>query len=200
MLRRMKSHSGDADRTLVVGLGNPGKKYARTRHNVGTEAVEELAHRIGAGFKVGRDRARVIEARIGDHSVVVAVPTTYMNESGEAVGALCRRFKIAPARVVVVHDELDLEPGVVRVKFGGGLAGHNGLKSISQHLRSDDYARVRIGVGKPQSKEQGANFVLASVPADERRTLDVSVALAADAVERILSAGLEAAMQEFNAR
>lgn len=200
MLRRMKSHDGDADRTLIVGLGNPGKKYARTRHNVGTEAVEELAKRVHGSFKVGRDRAQVIETRLHDQSVVIAVPTTYMNESGEAVGALCRRFKIAPERVIVVHDELDLEPGIVRIKFGGGLAGHNGLKSISQHLRSDDYVRVRIGVGKPQSKEQGANFVLASVPAAERKNLDVSVIVAADAVEKILTAGREAAMQEYNAR
>lgn len=200
MLRRTKSHDGDADRTLIVGLGNPGKKYARTRHNVGTEAVEELARRVNGSFKVGRDRARTVETRLHDQPVVIAVPTTYMNESGEAVGALCRRFKIRPENVIVVHDELDLEPGVVRIKFGGGLAGHNGLKSTSQHLRTDDYVRVRIGVGKPHTKEQGANFVLASVPAAERRELDVSIVRAADAVEKILSAGREAAMQEFNSR
>jgi PTH1 family peptidyl-tRNA hydrolase len=200
MLRRSNSGSGDMDRILIVGLGNPGKKYARTRHNVGTEAVEILAARIGASFKVGRDKAQVIEARLCDKAVVVAIPTTYMNESGEAVGALCRRFKIAPANVIVLHDELDLEPGIVKLKFGGGLAGHNGLKSISQHLRTDDYIRVRIGVGKPQSKEQGANFVLSSIPPAERKILDVANEIAADAVEKILATDIATAMQEYNAR
>lgn len=200
MLRRSNSKSGDMDRMLIVGLGNPGKKYARTRHNVGTEAVEILATRIGASFKVGRDKAQVIEARLCDNAVVVAIPTTYMNESGEAVGALCRRYKIAPANVIVLHDELDLEPGIVKLKFGGGLAGHNGLKSISQHLRTDDYIRVRIGVGKPQSKEHGANFVLSSIPPAERKILDVANEIAADAVEKILTTDLATAMQEYNAR
>ena len=186
---------------LVVGLGNPGRDYDDTRHNVGFDVIDELARRHSVQLKAGRDRALVAEVRHTAQVFVLAKPTTYMNESGQSVGPMARRYAIGePDRIVIVHDELDLEPGVVRVKVGGGLAGHNGLKSISQHLRSDDYARVRIGVGKPQSKEQGANFVLASVPADERRTLDVSVALAADAVERILAAGLEAAMQEFNAR
>ena len=200
MLRRSNSGSGDMDRILIVGLGNPGKKYARTRHNVGTEAVEILATRMGSSFKVGRDKAQVIEARLCDKAVVVAIPTTFMNESGEAVGALCRRFKISPANVIVLHDELDLEPGIVKLKFGGGLAGHNGLKSISQHLRTDDYIRVRIGVGKPQSKEQGANFVLSAIPAAERKILDVAEQIAADAVEKILSTDVATAMQEYNAR
>jgi PTH1 family peptidyl-tRNA hydrolase len=123
-----------------------------------------------------------------------------MNESGQAVGALCRRFKITPANVIVLHDELDLEPGIVKLKNGGGLAGHNGLKSISQHLGTDDYIRVRIGVGKPLSKEQGANFVLSSIPAPERKILDVAVEIAADAVEKILATDVATAMQEFNAR
>jgi PTH1 family peptidyl-tRNA hydrolase len=200
MLRRSNSGSGDMDRILIVGLGNPGKKYARTRHNVGTEAVEILAARVNSSFKVGRDKAQVIEARLHNKAVVIAIPTTYMNESGEAVGALCRRFKITPANVIVLHDELDLEPGIVKLKFGGGLAGHNGLKSISQHLRTDDYIRVRIGVGKPQSKEQGANFVLSSIPTPERKILDVANEIAADAVEKILATDIATAMQEFNAR
>ncbi len=187
-------------RILVVGLGNPGKKYARTRHNVGTDALNVLAQRRGAGFKVGRDRAQVTEFRIADEAVVAAVPTTYMNESGEAVSALARRFKVDASRVIIVHDELDLAPGVVRIKVGGGLAGHNGLKSVSQHLRTDDYVRVRIGVGKPQSKEQGADHVLSSIPTAERKVLDVAIELAADAVERIIADGVEAAMQEFNAK
>lgn len=200
MLRRSAPRPGDMQRTLVVGLGNPGKKYARTRHNVGTDALLVLGERHRTSFKVGRDRAQVAEFRIGDEAVVAAIPTTYMNESGEAVGALARRFRIDPARVIIVHDELDLAPGTVRIKMGGGLAGHNGLKSVSQHLRTDDYVRVRIGVGKPQSKDHGADHVLSSIPAAERKVLDVAVETAVDAVERILAVGVAAAMQEFNAR
>ena len=187
-------------RVLVVGLGNPGKKYARTRHNVGTDAVEVLASRLRSTFKVGKDKAQVCETRFGEQAVVIAIPTTYMNESGEAVGALARRFKIAPEKIIIVHDELDLEPGAVKIKFGGGLAGHNGLKSVSQHLRTDDYIRVRIGVGKPQSKEQGANFVLSAIPSAERKVLDVAIEIAADAVEKIVATDVATAMQEFNAR
>lgn len=188
-------------RTLIVGLGNPGKRYARTRHNVGTDAVEVLADRLGVPLKAGRDRARTAECRVGDEAVVLAVPTTYMNESGEAVGALARRYKIAdPDRIIIVHDELDLEPGVVKIKSGGGLAGHNGLKSISAHLKTDDYVRVRIGVGKPPSKERGADHVLTSIPSAERKVLDVAIAIAADAVERVVAAGHSVAMQEFNGR
>ncbi len=200
MLGRSAPRTGDMQRTLVVGLGNPGKKYARTRHNVGTDAIFVLAERHRASLKVGRDKAQVSELRLHDEPIVLAVPTTYMNESGEAVGPLSRRFKIEPSRIIVIHDELDLAPGVVKIKVGGGLAGHNGLKSISQHLRTDDYIRVRIGVGKPTSKEQGADHVLSSIPAAERKILDVAVEVAADAVERILQAGVATAMQEFNAR
>ncbi|MEN9792526.1 MAG: hypothetical protein RL330_604 [Actinomycetota bacterium] len=205
MLRRKESRpvSSDADRTrvLVVGLGNPGKQYSRTRHNVGVDTLEVLASRVGASLKAGRDRALTVETRIAGVPVVLAVPTTWMNESGEAVGALARRWKVDdPARIVIVHDELDLDPGIVRVKVGGGLAGHNGLKSVSQHLRTDDYIRVRIGVGKPRTKEQGADHVLSRIPAAERKVLDVSVELAADAVEALVGGSVEAAMREFNGR
>lgn len=201
MLRRSDSRSGDMERILIVGLGNPGKKYARTRHNVGTDTIEILATRLNAKLKVGRDRAQSAEARIGPHAVVIAVPTTWMNDSGEAVAPLARRYKIDdPSRIIIVHDELDLEPGAVKLKIGGGLAGHNGLKSISAHLHTHEYVRVRIGVGKPQSKEQGADHVLSSIPTAERKLLDVAVETAADAVERIVIDGLAAAMQDYNAR
>jgi PTH1 family peptidyl-tRNA hydrolase len=200
MLRRSEPRSGDMQRTLIVGLGNPGKKYARTRHNVGTDAIELLAQRLSVSLKVGRDRAQVAETRIGDHAVVLAVPTTWMNDSGEAVGPIARRYKIPAANVIVIHDELDLEPGAVKLKMGGGLAGHNGLKSISQHMGTNDYMRVRIGVGKPSNKEQGADHVLSSIPAAERKILDVAVETACDAVERIMKEGLDAAMREYNAR
>ena len=200
MLRRSEPRSGDMQRTLIVGLGNPGKKYARTRHNVGTDAIELLAQRLSVSLKVGRDRAQVAETRIGDQAVVLAVPTTWMNDSGEAVGPIARRYKIPAANIIVIHDELDLEPGAVKLKMGGGLAGHNGLKSISQHMGTNDYMRVRIGVGKPSNKEQGADHVLSSIPAAERKILDVAVETACDAVERIMKEGLDAAMREYNAR
>lgn len=201
MLKRSSPDRGDSGRILVVGLGNPGKKYARTRHNVGAEAVELLAERMGANLKAGRDRARAADVRIDGIAVVLAVPTTYMNDSGEAVGPLARRHKVSdPSQIVIVHDELDLEPGVVRVKLGGGLAGHNGLRSISRVLRTDDYARVRIGVGKPRTKDHGADHVLSSIPAAERKVLDAAVATAADAITRIVTAGIADAMQDFNGR
>jgi PTH1 family peptidyl-tRNA hydrolase len=184
---------------LIVGLGNPGKEYARSRHNVGEETVVELARRAAVALKAGRDRALVAEARLGTHRVVLAFPTTYMNDSGVAVGGLVRRYAIdGPGSIIVVHDELDLPVGAVRIKVGGGLAGHNGLRSITQHLHTQDYLRVRIGVGKPPSKERGAAHVLNRVPAKDRELLDVAVQRAADAVELIVAEGADAAMRTFH--
>ena len=185
---------------LVVGLGNPGKEYVRTRHNVGAEAVGLLVERAGEKFKAGRNKALVADGRISGRRVILAFPTTYMNESGQAVGALMRRHKIDdPSRLVVVHDELDLQPGVVRVKVGGGLAGNNGLRSITQHLKTQDFTRVRIGIGKPPSKERGADHVLSRLPKAERELLDIAIVTAADAVEMLLADGPDAAMRHFNA-
>ncbi len=201
MASRPEPRSGDMQRILIVGLGNPGKRYARTRHNVGTDAIELLAKRLNVSLKVGRDRAQIAEVRMGGKGAVLVVPTTYMNESGEAVGPLARRYKVVdPSNIIIVQDELDLEPGVVRIKVGGGLAGHNGLKSVSQHLKTDDYVRVRIGVGKPSSKDHGADHVLSSIPAAERKILDVAIEVAADAIERIVATDPATAMQEFNGR
>jgi PTH1 family peptidyl-tRNA hydrolase len=184
---------------LVVGLGNPGKEYARTRHNVGAETVALLLERASAKFKAGRDKALVADARIVGRRVVLALPTTYMNDSGQAVGALMRRHKLEdPAQLIVVHDELDLPPGVVRVKVGGGLAGNNGLRSITQHLKTQEYVRVRIGIGKPPSKERGADHVLSRLPKAERELLDIAIVTAADAVETLLAEGPHAAMTKFN--
>jgi PTH1 family peptidyl-tRNA hydrolase len=190
---------------LVVGLGNPGKEYARTRHNVGEECVRLLAERHGAPLKSGRDNALVGEARFGDgvdaERVVLAFPITYMNDSGQAVSALVRRYKIdEPGKIIVVHDELDLEPGVLKLKAGGGLAGHNGLRSITQHLKTQDYLRVRIGVGKPPNKDRGADHVLNRVPTAQRELLDTVVADAADAVEMIVAEGIDAAMRQFHVK
>jgi PTH1 family peptidyl-tRNA hydrolase len=190
---------------LVVGLGNPGKDYTRTRHNVGEECVRLLSERHDAPLKAGRDNALVGEARFGAgvdaERVVLAFPITYMNESGQAVSALVRRYKIEePGKIIVVHDELDLEPGVLKLKAGGGLAGHNGLRSITQHLKTQDFLRVRIGVGKPPHKDRGAAHVLNRVPAAQRELLDTVVAEAADAVELIVTQGIDAAMRQFHVK
>lgn len=190
---------------LIVGLGNPGTKYSRTRHNVGFEAIELLATRLNATLKAGRDRALFAEVNTTMNTqtkhLLLAMPTTFMNESGNAVGPLARRYAITdPLKIIVIHDELDLEPGVVKVKSGGGLAGHNGLASITQHLKTQDFLRVRIGVGKPPSKEQGGDHVLSKIPARERELLDISVQVAADAVQLIVAEGLDAAMRNINAR
>jgi PTH1 family peptidyl-tRNA hydrolase len=196
-----RSGKGNPFDWLVVGLGNPGAKYAKTRHNVGEETITLLAERWGTTLKGGRDNALIAESRHADQRVVLAFPLTYMNDSGQSVGAMVRRYRIeSPERVVVVQDELDLPTGELKVKAGGGLAGHNGLRSIAQHLSSQDFLRVRIGVGKPASKELGKGHVLGKVPRRERDLLDVVVAEAADAVETIISEGVDAAMQRFNAR
>lgn len=186
---------------LVVGLGNPGREFARTRHNAGAEVVELLAQRSNTKLRAGRDRALVGEARVANKRVALAIPTTYMNESGFAVGALMRRHKIVdPGNLIVVHDELDLPPGALRVKVGGGLAGNNGLRSIVQHIKTHDFVRVRIGIGKPPSKERGADHVLSRLPKAERELIDVAVHRAVDAIESILTDGAMAAMTTFNER
>ena len=185
---------------LVVGLGNPGAEYAHTRHNVGFDVVELLAERHGGSLRKGKERALVDEVRIDGRRVALAEPQTYMNLSGESVSPLVRRFGIDDLRhLVVVHDELDLPTGRLRVKVGGGLAGHNGLRSIKAHLHDDGFVRIRIGVGKPPTKEHGADHVLRKVGKAERTLLAEVVALAADAVERIVADGPEAAMNAYNA-
>jgi peptidyl-tRNA hydrolase, PTH1 family len=186
---------------LIVGLGNPGKEFARTRHNVGEEVVTELARRRGDTLKSGRNNALVAESRIGDERCVLAFPLTYVNESGLAVRSLARRYRIDdPEHIVIVHDELDLPPTTVRVKEGGGLAGHNGLRSVAGHLGTHDFLRVRIGVGKPVSKERGADHVLSRLPKRQRDLFDVAVQEAADAVEAIVLDGVAKAMNTYNTR
>jgi len=184
---------------LIVGLGNPGKQYARTRHNVGAEVIDELATRAGVVLKPGRDQATVADATVRGVRVVLAFPLTYMNESGQAVRPLMKRHGLTePTQLIVIHDELDLAPGVVRVKAGGGLAGNNGLRSITAHLHTQDYLRVRIGIGKPPSKEKGAGHVLSKLPPKQRSLLDVAVQHATDAVEVLLTEGIDAAQRIYN--
>jgi PTH1 family peptidyl-tRNA hydrolase len=185
-----------------VGLGNPGREYENTRHNAGADAIARLAARHGATLKRSKELALVAETPVEGRRLALAFPQTYMNDSGQAVVRLVRRFGIEDlARLVVVHDELDLPLGVVRVKVGGGLAGHNGLRSVKAHLHSDAFSRVRIGIGKPPGgKERGVEHVLKAPSRREREGLDVSIEIAADAVECILVEGLAAAQSRFNGR
>ncbi|HEY3096671.1 MAG TPA: aminoacyl-tRNA hydrolase [Acidimicrobiia bacterium] len=194
----MRPRRGAAADLLVVGLGNPGDEYRGSRHNVGAEVVELLAKRHGGRLRKRKERALVDEVTINGKRAALAVPVTYVNDSGHAVGALVRRFGVTPEQVVVVHDELDLPVGELKVKSGGGLAGHNGLRSIVAHLHSQDFQRVRIGVGKPVSKERGADHVLNRFNKRERAGIDAIIEQAADAVEAIARDGVEAAMNRFN--
>ncbi|MGI8939341.1 MAG: aminoacyl-tRNA hydrolase [Iamia sp.] len=188
---------------LVVGLGNPGADYAHTRHNVGADTVALLADRHGGRLRSGlrNDRALTDDVRVGSVRLGLAFPQTFYNEAGMAVAALVRRHDLDDLhRLVVVHDELDLPPGRLKVKLGGGLAGNNGLKSIKAHLHTEDFARIRIGVGKPPGRQQGADHVLRRPGQAERAELDVVIAEAADAVEAIAADGIEAAMGRYNTR
>jgi PTH1 family peptidyl-tRNA hydrolase len=199
VLRRSRSpRTGTPADLLVVGLGNPGEEYARTRHNVGAEVVGLLAARHGAKLKKGKERAQADEVRVAGKRIALAVPLTFMNDSGDSVRLLARRYGVEPDQIVIVHDELDLPVATLKIKSGGGLAGHNGLRSIKSHLHSDDFQRVRIGVGKPVSKEQGADHVLNRFGKRERAEIDVTLEQAADAVEMIASEGIGPTMNRYN--
>jgi peptidyl-tRNA hydrolase, PTH1 family len=195
---RLRPRRGTPADLLVVGLGNPGDEYRGSRHNLGAEVVELLAKRHGGRLRKRKERALVDEVTIDGHRVALAIPLTYVNDSGHAVGALVRRFGVDPEQLAVVHDELDLPVAELKVKSGGGLAGHNGLRSIVAHLHTQDFQRVRIGVGKPVSKERGADHVLNRFSKRERAEVDVTVEQAADAVETIVRDGVDAAMNRFN--
>lgn len=197
MFRRSPRQGTPAD-LLVVGLGNPGEEYARTRHNVGAEVVEILAARHGGKLRKQKERSLTDEVNVGGKRVALAIPLTYMNLSGEAVAPLVRRYGVEPAQLVVVQDEMDFELGRLQVKNGGGLAGHNGLKSIVAHLHTQDFVRVRIGIGKPPGSRQGADHVLRRFSKVERKEIDVTLEEAADAVELILAEGVEVAMNRVN--
>lgn len=185
---------------LVVGLGNPGPEYAETRHNVGFRVVELLAARAGGGrFSRHRSNADVLEGRLAGRRVVLAKPRTYMNVSGGPVAGLAQYFSVPVTDVVVVHDELDLDFGVVRLKRGGGEGGHNGLRSVSRSLGSKEYLRVRFGIGRPPGRQDPADFVLKRFSGAEQKELDLAVDLAADAAEALLADGLEAAQNRFHA-
>lgn len=186
---------------MVVGLGNPGPAYERTRHNVGAWAVVAFADRHGQRLKAAKAlRSLVAEVRFAETLVVLAFPQTFMNDSGSAVAPLVRRYGISGSigSLVVVHDELDLPSGKVKVKEGGGTAGHNGLRSIRSHLGSLDFPRVRIGIGRPPGRMSGADYVLGRPGASEAKELELAAQVAADAIEVVAGEGVVAAMNRFN--
>ena len=185
---------------LIVGLGNPGPQYARTRHNIGQMVVDELAERIGNGFTAHKAGAAVATGRLspGGPRVMLAKPSTYMNVSGRPTAALAAYYSVDPAAIVVVHDELDIPFDSLKLKIGGGEGGHNGLKSISQTLGTKDYHRVRVGVGRPPGRIDAADYVLRPFSTEERELLPVHLDRAADAVEKLITDGLTAAQNSVH--
>jgi len=186
------------DRWLIAGLGNPGPEYAGTRHNAGQMILALLAERAGARFKAHRSRADIAEGRLAGQPVTLARPQSYMNLSGAPVAALAAFYKISSERTVVLHDELDLPFGVVRLKLGGGDNGHNGLRSISASLGTRDYYRVRFGIGRPPGRMEAASYVLRDFAPAERKELPFAIDRAADAVETLITKGLIEAQNEFH--
>lgn len=186
---------------LVVGLGNPGEQFEGSRHNVGAAVVETLAGRAGTRLRKTKARAMAAGVLLSDKRVVLAFPQTFMNNSGEAVRLLVQSYGIQEAHhIVVVHDELDLECGRLRLKAGGGLAGHNGLRSITNHIGTTEYIRLRIGVGKPPASMTGADWVLRRPTKADGELIDVAVERAADAIEQLAADGVERTMAEVNRR
>ncbi|HIW30567.1 MAG TPA: aminoacyl-tRNA hydrolase [Candidatus Luteococcus avicola] len=194
---------------LVVGLGNPGPTYSTTRHNVGFMVVDELARRARVSWSAPRGmRADVAETRMGSAGIgtagveadriVLVKPRTFMNESGQSVGKLAAFHKVPAGQVIAVHDELDLDLGQLRLKLGGGDNGHNGLKSLRKHLGSGDFLRVRYGIGRPPGRQEPADYVLAPIPASLRSDFELETGRAADALEALVSSGLEAAQNRYN--
>jgi PTH1 family peptidyl-tRNA hydrolase len=182
---------------LVAGLGNPGRQYEQTRHNIGWLVADELARRHGGSFR-SKFSGQLSELRLGDQRVALLKPETYMNESGRSLAAAARFFKVEPGSLLVVHDDVDLEPGRLQVRLGGGLAGHNGLRSIAQALRTNDFLRLRIGVGRPGRGDRRtvSDYVLSNF--DAETDVDALVARAADAVETLAADGLDEAQRRYN--
>jgi len=189
-----------AEPLLVVGLGNPGDNYARTRHNLGFMVADLFAARLGSKFKAHkRSGAEVASGRLAGHSVLLAKPRCFMNESGRQVGPLAKFYSVAPADVIVIHDDLDLEFGIIRLKIGGGEGGHNGLRSVATALATKDFQRVRIGIGRPPGRKDPAAFVLENFTAAERAEVPTVCEQAADATELLIELGLEPAQNRVHA-
>lgn len=202
MLKRSsKKNSSNQNTFLVVGLGNPGKEYVGTRHNVGAAVVEALAEAHNCALRKSRDQSLTAEISLEGKKVLLAFPQTFMNNSGQAVSSIMRRNGISnPENLIVVHDEMDTPPGDLRIKFGGGLAGHNGLKSITNHLHTQDYLRLRLGIGKPADKDSGANYVLKRPSKTEQEIFSQAIQKAIEAIEALILEGKDAAMARFNNR
>ncbi len=192
-------HTGmTGGRWLIVGLGNPGPDYAGNRHNAGFMVADLLAGRIGARFRAGRFRASVAEGRLGGQPVTLGKPLTYMNLSGGPVAGLCGYYKVPPGQLVVIHDELDLPFGTIRLKQGGGDNGHNGLRAVTASLGTREYCRVRFGIGRPPGRMDPAAFVLRDFSVAERKELPFLLDRAADATEVLITKGLAAAQNAFH--
>jgi peptidyl-tRNA hydrolase, PTH1 family len=186
------------DRWVIAGLGNPGEEYARSRHNLGFQVVERIARENRASFSRKKFRGSLAEIEIDGHAAILVKPHTYYNAVGECLAPLLAYYKTAPEHLIVVHDELDLELGRLKLKVGGGDAGNNGIKSITRSLGTPDYVRVRIGVGKPDHRDVGREHVLKSLSKSERETLDNVCARAAEAAIAIVREGIDRAMGRFN--
>ena len=187
------------ERWLVAGLGNPGLGYAGNRHNVGFMVADLLAGRIGAGFRRDRSRAQAATGQLAGLAVIVAKPMAFMNLTGPPLAALAGYYKIPPDRIVVIHDDLDLLFGTIRLKHGGGDGGHNGLRSVTRALGTREYNRVRVGIGRPAGRQDPADYVLSNFGSAERTELPLVIELAADAVEALLRSGLAAAQNQIHA-
>ena len=190
---------GAGELVLLAGLGNPGPQYAANRHNVGFMVLDELANRVGGKFKAHKSGADVLEGRLAGHRVVLVKPRSYMNLSGGPVVGTAKFFKLPPSGIVVVHDELDVDFGALKLKLGGGDNGHNGLRSITKSLGTRDYYRVRFGIGRPPGRQDPADFVLKDFSTVERKELAFEVDRCADATEALIGTGLAAAQNTFHA-
>lgn len=189
-----------AEPLLLVGLGNPGPVYAKTRHNIGFVVADLLAGRTGSTFKAHKKSgADVATGRLAGRPVILGKPRSYMNESGRQVAALAKFYSVLPADLIVIHDELDIDFGRIRLKLGGGVAGHNGLRSVASALGTNDFHRVRIGIGRPPGRKEPAAFVLENFTAAERPEVPLMCEQAADATELLIKIGLEAAQNEVHA-
>jgi PTH1 family peptidyl-tRNA hydrolase len=185
---------------LIVGLGNPGRRYAHNRHNTGFQCVDQLARKHGLSFDKRQNKARVALGRVAGKQVVLAKPQTFMNDSGQAVAALARFYKVPPEHILIIFDELDLPQGTVRIRAEGGSGGHRGMRSIIRQLGGQDFPRVRVGIGRPPGRMDPSDYVLQDFGPDERMVMDEIYDWVVDAVVCWLAEGVEMAMTKFNRR
>jgi len=183
---------------LIVGLGNPGREYRNTRHNVGFKVIEELAGRLNIAAFKEKHRSLIAEAPFGQHKVILAMPQTFMNNSGAAVRGIMEWHKVVPKHLMVIYDDVDLEVGQLRVRLGGGSSGHKGVESIIESIKTPEFGRIRIGIGRDSLSGDISDYVLSTIPSSEQDPINAAILKAAEAVEAIISSGLEEAMNRFN--